>query len=95
MVDAILVLGYLNRHISEFELYVGYDSDHTNNTPCPGGPFAYPVTNDYGTLAYGTPWVNGAEAWCALDGMYVSFVREADAQPSLSVIQLCTFGVIA
>ena len=77
-VDMIQVLGQFldgSKHLSEFDLYVGYDTDYLNNTPCPGGPFAYPVTNRYGTRTRGTDWVNGAEVWCELDGMFVSFVR--------------------
>ena len=102
--DAILVLGtnYDIKHISEFQLYVGYDSDYQNNTPCPGGPFAVvgdPLTSAYGTYSAGfvyrgTDWINGVETWCNLDGVYVSFVREATAQPPLDEIILCNFGVI-
>ena len=98
LVETILVLGnfQLADQISEFHLYVGYDSDYQNNTRCPGGPFAYPLTADYGTggINTGTAWINGAEAWCNLMGNYVSFVREATANPSLSDISLCNFGVI-
>ena len=78
-------------------MYVGYDSNYQSNTPCPGGPFAYPITSDYGQFSShgkGTEWVNGAEAWCNLEGKYVSFVREATAQPVLDEIILCSFGVI-
>ena len=50
-VDIILVIGYweIAQHISQFDLYVGSDADYSNNTPCPGGPFAYPKTADFGT----------------------------------------------
>ena len=51
LVETILVLGAsdISFHISDFHLYVGYNPDYQHNTPCPGGPFAYPVTADYGT----------------------------------------------
>ena len=86
LIEAILVLGMqreVTKQLSEFHLYVGYDSDYTKNTPCSGGPFAYPLTADYGTnlspRANGSDWINGAEVWCNIDGLYVSFVREATA----------------
>ena len=74
----MLVLGQFldtSKQLSEFELYVGYDTDYVNNNPCPDGPFAYPLTNQFGTKNRGTNWVNGVEAYCHLEGMYVSFVR--------------------
>ena len=76
-VDAILIMGdqRFGWQLSEFRLYVGFDSDYTNNVECPGGPFAYPVDHTYGS----GNWVNGAEAWCNLLGKYVSFVRESTA----------------
>ena len=39
--------------------------------------------------------MNGVEAWCNLEGKYVSFVREATAQPPLDEIILCTLGIIS
>ena len=103
MVDAILVIGenVSSRHLSEFYLYVGFDSDYTQNTQCPGGPFAFPRDSNYGTYNgngkhTGTDWINGEEVWCNLPGSYVSFVREADAEPITSgEIVICTFGVIS
>ena len=82
-------------YLSEFHLYVGVHSDYTKNTPCPGGPFAYPLSSDYGTWAHETDWPNGAEAWCNLSGHYVTFVRESTALPALNDIVICTFGVIS
>ena len=68
-VDIILVIGFYEvaQHISQFQLYVGTDADYSNNTPCPGGPFAHPRTSAFGTLnsygaGFGTPWNNGVEA---------------------------------
>ena len=54
-IDAILVLGagdLIDDQISEFNIHVGYDSDYSNNTPCPNGPFAYPKTSDFGTYKW-------------------------------------------
>jgi len=50
-VDAILLMGFDDKdfHLSEFDLYVGYSNDYKENTPCPDGPFAYPVDSTYGT----------------------------------------------
>ena len=89
--------------ISEFDLYVGYSEDYRNNTPCPNGPFAYPLDDTYGTVDWpsvgdwksGTSWPNGVEAWCDLQGNFVSFVRKASAKPQLDRIVICAFGVIA
>ena len=68
-VETILVLGTSDptKHISEFHLFVGKDPDYQNNAPCLGGPFAYPLTADYGTTNhvtnnYDSDWINGAEA---------------------------------
>ena len=100
-VETILVLGTSDptKHISEFHLFVGKDPDYQNNAPCLGGPFAYPITADYETslsvVNHNSNWINGAEAKCNLEGTYVSFVREATAQPPLDDIILCNFGVIA
>ena len=97
-VDAILIMGDWRpaNHLSEFNLYVGNDSDYTNNVQCAGGPFAFPVDSDYGTWTESsTSWVNGVEAWCNLSGKYVSFVRESTASPALNDVVLCTFGVIS
>ena len=104
-IDAILVMGQnkVEWHLSEFSLYVGYDPTWSNNTPCPGGPFAMRDAN-YGTYSFpeapwpyqtGTDFPNGVEAWCPLQGNYVSFVREANADPPLDPLVLCNFGVIA
>ena len=90
-----------SRHLSEFSLYVGYDQDYVNNTPCAGSPFLPYDASTYGTYATyggqtgGSDWPNGVEAWCNLPGDYVSFVRESTANPPLSEVVLCTFGVIA
>ena len=105
MVDAILLVGQddVDYFLSEFYLYVGHDSDYSKNTPCPGGPFAYPLDSTYGTIylsqlgygSTGSEWQNGVEAWCNLQGSYVNFVREAEAQPPLDEVRICTFGVLS
>ena len=104
-IDAILLMGQNDKlnHISEFYLYVGFFEDYKLNTPCPGGPYAYPDDGTYGTYEcdkcyMGTQWVNGVEAWCNMNGRYVNFVRKDDAQMSLlgaGDLTICTFGVIA
>ena len=103
-VDAILLMGETHKdlQLSEFDLYVGYSENYEENTPCPNGPFAYPIDDTYGTyfvpsFGYraGTDWPNGVEAWCNLPGNYVNFVRKASAKPQLDRIVLCAFGVIA
>ena len=43
----------------------------------------------------GSSWVNGVEAWCNIKGAFVSFVREANAYPTLDDVVICTLGVIA
>ena len=52
MVDAVLIIGEntVSRHLSEFYIYVGMSSDHLSNTPCPDGPFAFPIDDTYGKL---------------------------------------------
>ena len=51
LVDAIVIIGTneVNFMLSEFSLYVGYDPDYSKNTPCPGGPYAYPIDSTYNT----------------------------------------------
>ena len=65
----------------EFNLYVGFDPDYRNNALCPGGPFAkkddYFRTFIQNNASTGTNYSNGGEAWCNLEGMYVSYVKEA------------------
>ena len=101
MVDAILLVGQDDKDyfLSEFYLYVGYDSDYSQNTPCPGGPYAYPIDSTFGTytgwFSLGSDWPNGKEAWCNLEGRFVSFVREPDAEEPLDELRICTFGIIA
>ena len=102
LVDAILIVGENDAafFLSEFYLYVGYDSDYSNNTLCPDGPFAYPIDSTYGThqennIAFGSEWPNGVESWCNLEGDHVSFVREPDAEIPMTEIRICNFGVIA
>ena len=59
LVDAVLIIGENTntRHLSEFYIYVGMSTDHTSNTVCPNGPFAYPIdtvcedTNNGATFA--------------------------------------------
>ena len=56
-VDAIFVMGLneIGLMLSEFYLYVGYDADFRNNQPCPDGPYAYPLDDNYDTYEFGSP----------------------------------------
>ena len=86
LVDAVLIMGTNidTSHLSEFYIFVGWNSEHCLNTECPGAPFAYPTDGNYGTYVdgysdRGSDWSNGAEVWCGLTGDYVSFVRPQNA----------------
>ena len=87
LIDAILLVGQDDTayFLSEFYLYVGYDSDYSKNNPCPGGPYAYPIDWRFGTYYlnhdnFGSEWPNGIASWCSLEGNFVSFVREPTAE---------------
>ena len=45
----------IGRMLSEFYLYVGYDADFRNNQPCPDGPYAYPLDDNYDTYEFSSP----------------------------------------
>ena len=55
-----------------YEIYIGNDSDYTNNNKCAGGPFMR--TNDssnyhtysYEGSTYDNVWNYGRETWCNL-----------------------------
>ena len=97
LVNAVLLLGQASEEnqLSEFYIYIGQSPNFKNNALCPGGPFAYPTTREYGTYDDGSNWVNGVEAMCGLKGSYVSFVRYSNAVPELEEVVICAFGVIA
>ena len=102
LIDAILLVGQDDTayFLSEFYLYVGYNSDYSTNSPCPGGPYAYPIDWRFGTYYFndshfGSEWPNGTESFCNLEGNFVTFVREANAEEPLNEIRICTLGIIA
>ena len=55
----------------DFEIYVGNDPDYNNNVKCAGGPY---LPFDSGFNDYET-WPGGFEAWCNLEGEYVTILR--------------------
>ena len=70
--------------LQNVEIYIGNNSDYTKNAKCPGGPFM--VVNDlaksYTSGTYsgwsrsGDMWNYGFEAWCNLEGQYVTIVAD-------------------
>ena len=65
-----------------YEIYIGNNSDYTQNSKCAGGPFM--LTDDaanYHTWTYmGTTytdiWNFGKEVWCNLEGRYMHIVAD-------------------
>ena len=79
-------------HATSWEVFVGNDPDHLNNTKCAGGPHLRPDYEDKFDEFKGrfVPSFT-VEAWCNLKGRYVHLV--ASNVPSESVT-ICTVGIL-
>ena len=71
MVDAIFFVGaFGEKLIGPFHVYVGFNDDYTLNEECNNGPYLVSAT------ANPSPWPNGAEVWCGIQGNYVTIWRD-------------------
>ena len=64
---------------NNYEIYIGDDTNWTNNVKCEGGPFMHlEDTNSYSDDPYtgDTIWNFGRETWCNLKGQYTSIVAD-------------------
>ena len=60
----------------KFDVYIGMDEDYSENPKCPDGPY---LEYDGRDLTSGLQWPGGFEAWCGLEGKYVTLERHPDA----------------
>ena len=96
-IDTVVVIGELDVDdlhmlVGGFEVHIGFDINHNNNEKCPNGPF---LSCDSGCDIGRGSWPGGFEAWCGLEGNYVSLVREAPAAAIENDVRICTLGIIS
>ena len=100
--------GYSNqedhgRQLINLEIYIGSSEDWADNQKCPGGPFlsiedtSLYIDEDYSNTNIPVRlWPNGIEAWCNMEGRFVTLV--ADYNPiknDYAVIEpsVCDLGI--
>ena len=97
MVDAVLLLGFQTNYILagivHIEIYIGNSPDYTKNVKCKGIEFPEGFDPDNPT-DFENDAPNGFEAWCNLEGRFVSIVRKTFYSWQDSIM-ICNFGVIA
>ena len=90
-----------NEFLQNLEFYIGNDTDYTKNAKCPGGPFM--VVGDYEKSytfgAYNSQeasylWNYGVEAWCNLEGRYVTIVADLTDLIAPYEMTICSLGIM-
>ena len=90
-----------NEFLQNLEFYIGNDTDYTKNAKCPGGPFM--VVGDYEKSytfgAYNSQeasylWNYGVEAWCNLEGRYVTIVADLTELIAPYEMTICSLGIM-
>ena len=77
--------------VGGFEVHIGNSRSFENNAKCSGGPFL--VCDN--CIRSWSLWPGGFEAWCGMEGKYVSVVRDSSAASVDTNVNICTLGIIS
>ena len=85
-----------NQYLQNLQLYIGNDVDYKKNALCPGGPFM--IVGDSNWYTYlpnydDSTWKYGVEAWCNLEGRYVTIEADLTSLVGDYEMTICNLGV--